>query len=326
MKFLLEAVTFALVIVILNTCLFQERQEIVGRVHSELEPHKLPTKHLPNAIQIHDKVISGGLPDGEQAFRELKALGVKTIISVDGAKPEVAIARRYGMRYVHLPHGYNGILPERVRELAKAVRDLEGPIFIHCHHGKHRSPAAAAVACVSTGMIEASSSLAMLKLAGTNENYRGLFESVASASRLPDAMLNALPVNFPELAKLPPLTEAMVELDHTHDHLRQIAAAGWQTLPDHPDLDPAHEALLLKEHFTEMLRMEFVSKQPDGFQTMLKESESDARQLETAIRKWNGPVKSITVPTSMIEPFHRIGENCATCHRQYRDLPIGGAK
>ena len=326
MKSLFDAIALTLVIVILNACLSQERQEIVGRVHSELEPHKLPTKHLPNVIQIHDKVISGGLPDGEQAFRELKALGVKTIISVDGAKPEVAIARRYGMRYVHLPHGYNGILPERVQELAKAVRDLEGPIFIHCHHGKHRSPAAAAVACVSTGMIEPSSSLAILKLAGTNENYRGLFESVASASRLPDAMLDALQVNLPELAKLPPLTQAMVELDHTHDHLRQIAASGWQTLSDHTDLDPAHESLLLKEHFTEMLRMEFVSKQPEGFQTMLKESESDARQLETAIRKWNGPVKSETVPASIVEPLHRIGENCATCHRRYRDLPIGGAR
>ncbi len=326
MKSLFEAIAFALVVVLSNACLSQERQEIVGSAHSKLEPHKLPTKHLPNAIQIHDKVISGGQPDGEQAFHELKGLGVKTIISVDGAKPEVALARRYGMRYIHLPHGYNGILPERVQELAKAVRDLEGPIFIHCHHGKHRSPAAAAVACVSTGMIEASSSLAILKLAGTSENYRGLFESVASARRLPDAMLDALQVNLPELAKLPPLTEAMVELEHTHEHLRQIAALGWQTLPDHPDLDPAHEALLLKEHFTEMLRMEFVSKQPEGFQAILKESESDARQLEAAIRKWIGPVKSTTVPASIVEPFHRIGENCATCHRRYRDLPIGGAK
>ena len=122
------------------------------------------------------------------------------------------------------------------------------------------------------------------------------------------------------------MAEAMVELDQTHDHRRQIAAAGWQTLPDHPDLDPAHEALLLKEHFTEMLRMEFVSKQPEGFLTILKESESDARQLEADVRKWNGPSQPNTVPASIVESLRRIGKNCATCHQQYRDLPIGGKR
>ena len=326
MRSLFATIAFTLVIVDLNACLAQERQDNVGLAKSNFEPRKLAMVHLPNAIQIHDKVISGGLPDGDQAFHELKALGVKTIICVDGAKPEVALARKYGLRYVHLPHGYNGIQPERVEELAKAVRDLEGPIFIHCHHGKHRSPAAAAVACVSTGMIEASSSLAILKLAGTNENYRGLFEAVASARRLPDAMLDALQVNLPESAKLPPMAEGMVELQHTHDHLKQIAASGWQTLPDHPDLYPAHEALLLKEHFTEMLRLEVVAKQPEAFRKMLKESESDAQQLEAAIRQWNRSDRSNSIPASIAEPFQRIGTNCTNCHRQYRDLPIDGAK
>ena len=27
---------------------------------------KLPTKHVPNAIKVHPKVISGGLPEGEK--------------------------------------------------------------------------------------------------------------------------------------------------------------------------------------------------------------------------------------------------------------------
>src|SRR4029450_3386404 len=52
-------------------------------------PRKLDAKHLPNAYQIHGKVISGGQPDGEEAFQELAKLGVQTIISVDRATPEV---------------------------------------------------------------------------------------------------------------------------------------------------------------------------------------------------------------------------------------------
>ena len=104
---------------------------------------------LPNAYRLHPRVISGGQPEGEQAFARLKELGVKTVISVDGARPEVELARKYGLRYVHLPHGYDGVPDERASELAKAVRDLPGPVYIHCHHGKHRSPAAATVACVA---------------------------------------------------------------------------------------------------------------------------------------------------------------------------------
>ncbi len=322
----IATIAFTLVIVMVNSCAAQERRDVAGLANSKFDPRKLETILLKNAIQIHDKVISGGQPEGEQAFRELKELGVKTIISVDGARTEVALARKYGLRYVHLPHGYNGILPERAQELAKGVRDLEGPIYVHCHLGKHRSPAAAAVACVSAGLIEPESTMAILRLAGSNENYRGLFQSVASARRLPDSMLDALQADFPESAKLPPMTTAMVELERTHDQLKQIAASGLQTLPDHPDLDPAHEALLLSEHFTEMLRMQVVAEQPEAFRTMLKASESDAQQLEAAIRQWNRPAISNTVPESIIEPFRRISENCATCHRHYRDLPIDGAK
>ncbi|HUG68092.1 MAG TPA: hypothetical protein VMM76_10080 [Pirellulaceae bacterium] len=60
------------------------------------EPEKLPTEHLPNAVRVHDKVISGGLPAGDAAFAELRAMGVKTIISVDGAKPDVKTATKHG--------------------------------------------------------------------------------------------------------------------------------------------------------------------------------------------------------------------------------------
>src|SRR5690349_9452889 len=70
---------------------------------------KIDTRHLPNAVRIHAKVFSGGLPDGEAGFAELQELGIKTVISVDGAKPDVATAKKHGLRYVHMPHGYDGV-------------------------------------------------------------------------------------------------------------------------------------------------------------------------------------------------------------------------
>ena len=81
----------------------------VGQSLQESGPKKLASKHLPNAIQVRSGVISGGLPEGPAAFAELRDLGVQTIISVDGAKPDLDLAKEFSMRYVHIPHGYDGI-------------------------------------------------------------------------------------------------------------------------------------------------------------------------------------------------------------------------
>lgn len=285
-------------------------------------PRMLKSAHLPNAIQIHEKVISGGLPDGEEAFQELQDLGIKTIISVDGARPDLELAKKHGLKYVHLPHSYDGVPEQRGYELAKAVRDLEGPIYIHCHHGKHRSPAAAAVACITAGLIEPAMASGILQLAGTNPNYRGLYESAESARKLDAAVLDALKADFPESAELTPMAEAMVYLEHTQDRVKMIAAAGWKSPPSHPEIIPAQEVLLLKEHFTELLRAESLATEPQGFQAMLRESESAAKDLEAALMNWNASGAALPIPNALPASFEKIAKNCVACHTQYRDVPL----
>lgn len=280
-------------------------------------PQRVEAAHLPNAYRIHPKVISGGLPEGEAAFRELRDLGIKTIISVDGAKPDVELANKYGMRYVHVPHGYDGISEQRARELAKAVRDLPGPIYIHCHHGRHRSPTAAAVACVGAGLLPAEAAPAVLQAAGTGKNYRGLHHAAQTAKRFDDALLDALQAEFPAQARIPPLAEAMVELDKTFEHMRHIEAAGWSVPEDHPDLDPAHESLLLVEHFTEMLRTEEVQQQPAQFLEWLRASEHAAQQLHNLLEQ--GDADPAQRATTLLARIHGL---CSECHQQYRDVPL----
>jgi protein tyrosine phosphatase (PTP) superfamily phosphohydrolase (DUF442 family) len=276
---------------------------------------KIDAKHLPNPIRIHDKVISGGLPEGDSAFAELKSLGIKTVISVDGAKPDVATAEKYGMRYVHLPHGYDGIPEQRAKELAKAVRDLPGGVYIHCHHGKHRSPAASAVACVGAGLIGISDAVNVLKVAGTSESYRGLFQSAAEAHPLDKALLDELKSDFPASAKLPEMAEAMVAIEHVHDRLKAIEKAGWKVPADQPDLIPDHEALLLREHFTEFLRTKELQSEPEKFQQLAKEGEAAAQALEDALKS-----KPNTETASKL--FLAVSNNCKACHQTFRDVPL----
>jgi protein tyrosine phosphatase (PTP) superfamily phosphohydrolase (DUF442 family) len=278
-------------------------------------PRKLAVQHLPNAIQVHPRVISGGLPAGSEAFEELVRLGVKTIISVDGAKPDVALAKLHGMRYVHLPHGYDGIPDSRVKELAKAIRELPGPIYIHCHHGQHRSPAAAAAGCIAAGLIQRDAAESLLNIAGTSENYRGLFMVARETKRIDDATLQTVASDFPEVAQIPPLATSMVAIERTHDYLNQMSEAGWKPSRKHPDLDPPHEVLLLREHFTELLRSDEVKSKSERFAQYLRESETAANDLESILRQ---PL-NIDLATTI---FQRISERCMSCHREFRDAPL----
>src|SRR5262249_601182 len=64
-------------------------------------PAEYPGLH--NVFRLTERLYSGSSPEGEEGFLSLQRLGIKTIISVDGARPEVERARKLGLRYVHLP-------------------------------------------------------------------------------------------------------------------------------------------------------------------------------------------------------------------------------
>jgi protein tyrosine phosphatase (PTP) superfamily phosphohydrolase (DUF442 family) len=285
-------------------------------------PQRIASENLPNAIRLTAKVISGGQPNGEAGFRELQEMGIKTIISVDGAKPDIALAKKHSLKYVHLPHGYDGIPENRIRDLAVAVHQLPGPIYIHCHHGKHRSPTAAAVACVANALLAQADAVEVLKLAGTGENYRGLFQTANSARRLSDKSLEGARIDFLETAELPPLADAMVAIEHIHDRLKSMSKNDWSWPADQSESDPPHEALLLREQFTELIRLQDSSGYREEFFQLLRQSEAAATELENALRAKVGTDSGGDDPFRTNQAFALVTRNCMECHRLFRDVPI----
>src|SRR5262249_10275117 len=139
---------FLLVLVTLGAIPQQHQADAPGEQRAQ--PERIDAPGIENAFRLSPRLLSGGQPEGEMGFETLKRLGVKTVISVDGSQPDVEAARRNGLRYVHLPVGYDGIPRDQAILLVAAIRDLPGPVFVHCHHGKHRGPAAAAVCALAT--------------------------------------------------------------------------------------------------------------------------------------------------------------------------------
>lgn len=288
-----------------------------NQAHQAWDPEHLQLSNLPNAYRLNAKVISGGEPNGEAGFQELSKLKIKTVVSVDGVRPQLELAKKYGIQYVHLPLGYGRISDQRVTELVKVVRGLSGPIYFHCHHGLHRSPTAAAVASVGAGIMKPSNATAVLDLVGTGKQYQELYDSAANAKRVDDSVLDAMPDSFPKVAIVEPFAIRMAQLERTYDRLVRTQQSNWKPSQVQPEMQPAYEALLLREHFAELLRMEETHVQPEEFGMLMEQCHTAAEHLELQLRslKGQGQFSFDAIESS----FKLIASSCVKCHEKYRE-------
>jgi hypothetical protein len=269
--------------------------------------------HLHNAHVVTSKVVSGAQPDGEASFIALQQLNIKTIISVDGAKPNVELARKYGMKYIHLPIGYDGVGEAQGKAIAKAINESPGTVYVHCHHGRHRSAAAVAVACVYNGQLKPEQAESVLKTFGTGANYLGLWKDAREARPVDAKELAELQVEFVEVAEIGDIVAAMIAIDQRWDHLKLSQAINFGPPPDHPDVNPPHEALQLQEHFQEIARFEESEAKPAGFKQMLAESQQQARALHIALSATPQNLEAANAA------YKSIAASCTACHKAYRD-------
>jgi protein tyrosine phosphatase (PTP) superfamily phosphohydrolase (DUF442 family) len=282
------------------------------------KPAELPGLH--NLFRVSEKLYSGSAPEGEPGFRSLRELGIRTVITVDGARPDVAMARRYGLRYVHLPFGYDGCPMPRALEIVRAVRDLPGPIYLHCHHGQHRSPAAAALVHIALDGASNAEAVAFMRRAGTDPVYRGLYGGAASFRRPTAAEIDRASPQFPETAPVPLLMEAMVRIDDRFAALQRIRKSGWQPLAGEPDRDPAHEALQLKELFHELQRTGAIRPpfgghpgRPRDFRDWMSEAENGSAAIEASLRAADRDRAGVALG--------QLSAACGACHAHYRNVP-----
>ena len=274
-------------------------------------PRELPGLH--NVVSYtgsgSEAFYSGSAPEGDAGFDALVKLGIKTVISVDGATPDLARAKARGLRMVHLPIGYDGFDDARKAELVRAVRDLPKPIYLHCHHGKHRSASAAGAVAVSLRWMTNEAAAARMKVSGTGVGYRGLWSCVAKASPMDAATIDAARGDFPEQTKPESLVASMVAIDEALDNIQFAVAATDSAKRGASAADAAKIADLLRilEKDESVERM---AKSVD-FRALLRASSTQAGALEKLL----GEGSSAGVPDAV----GRLRESCKDCHVKHRD-------
>jgi protein tyrosine phosphatase (PTP) superfamily phosphohydrolase (DUF442 family) len=272
-------------------------------------PTELPGLH--NVVAYTSELYSGAQPEG-LGLETLAAMGFRTIVSVDGAQPAVEAAEALGMRYVHLPIGYDGIDEARKLELARAVRDLPGPIYVHCHHGKHRSAGAAAAISRALGMLDEEHAKARMKVSGTAADYKGLW-ACASETALADAgALDAASNAFPSRWKSSGLVQLMVDIDFALDNVKLVEKAAWSVPAQHPDLVPAAEVGRIAHYLRELEDDGDVKAKGAEFLASLRASREAAERLEKSLL-------DKAAPDALAADMKTLASSCKSCHIKFRD-------
>ena len=260
---------------------------------------------IHNLIRVNDWLYTGSEPEAEPGFQTLHDLGIRTVITVDGTKPDLARAGERGIRYVHIPIGYNAIPQERVLQIAKAMQSLPKPIYLHCHHGKHRGPAAiAAIQLCLDPSFTPEQAEGWMTQAGTDPRYKGLFELPRTLKRPTTEDLDRVSSEFPSVNRVADLAKWMVEIDATWDKLKAAQAAGW--------INPAAsagDAVLLIEQYREVKRLPLPQKQ--GFAKYRETAEAEASKLEHALR--------VSDTKGATAAFLAGKSVCQKCHDDFRD-------
>lgn len=274
-------------------------------------PRILTSTNYSHLVQVTPRIFSGSEPDGDAAFAELARLGIRSLISVDGAQPAIETARKHGLRYVHLPFGYDAIPSNRVAELVFAATEVPGPIYLHCHHGQHRGPAAVAIICLATEGWTPEQAIRWLRQAGTSPDYRGLYRAVTEFKPPTPSQLQ-LVQSLPEVSKASTLVEEMVALEEHWERLKQIRKNGWKEAPRDPDQSFSEEATLLWEHFQELRRLPENADRPVDYRDKLDSAEQAAQALRTALT-------AQAAAESLEAPFQHLKQSCTSCHQVYRN-------
>ena len=273
------------------------------------KPVDLPGLH--NVVAYVDGLYSGSAPEGP-GLETLANMGIRTIVSVDGAQPEAEAAEKLGLRYVHLPIGYDGMSEARKLELARALRDLPGPMYVHCHHGKHRSAGAAAAMAISLGRLTPEGAALRMKVSGTAPEYKGLWACASDTTVASEAALDGASNAFPTHFKTTGMVQAMVEIDYAIENLKEIEKASWTTPVSHPDLVPAAEVGRISHLLRELESDPETKRESAEFHELLRAGRATADALEQGLL-------ARETPEELGKRMKALGQSCKDCHSRYRN-------
>ncbi|MEB3285695.1 MAG: dual specificity protein phosphatase family protein [Candidatus Sericytochromatia bacterium] len=113
------------------------------------EPGWEPTRRredLGHFFKVDNQLYRGQQPT-DQGLAQLRDLGIRHVVYLHFNKKQAShekeLVERLGMKFTHIPMSW--ILPPKQEQvdswLKLTLNDQEGPVFVHCQHGRDRTGA-----------------------------------------------------------------------------------------------------------------------------------------------------------------------------------------
>lgn len=266
---------------------------------------------LHNVFVLSKNIISGSEPHGREGLASVAKLGVKTVISVDGQVPDAEEARALGMRYVHLPIQYKQIAQDEWMALTKTFRECTPPFYVHCFHGQHRGPTAAAVGRRTLDAANAEQAIAEMRhWMGTAQMYEGLYSTILTHAVPSASSTAAFTFAFPEAQRPDGIAEHMTHIARAHDALKALNKLGWKADAEHPDLDAGNEARKL------VAQMD--ANWAQDAEPLLAGLADEQRTATTAAHALLQSLEKKDLAAASAA-FLRVDSSCKACHQQFRN-------
>jgi len=115
----------------------EEQRAATTRPANWAVPIQLPG--LPNLHKVSDDLYRGAQPTAE-GFRELRKLGIKTVVNLRSDHSDAQEIKGLGLEYVSIPtHAWHPETEDLVRFLKVVADPTKTPVFVHCQHGADRT-------------------------------------------------------------------------------------------------------------------------------------------------------------------------------------------
>jgi protein tyrosine phosphatase (PTP) superfamily phosphohydrolase (DUF442 family) len=266
---------------------------------------------ISGLLELEDGIYTGAAPADAAGFAALAELGVNTVVCVDSVQPDVELAAEYGLSYIHIPVDYDEINEHALLSIKRMIVERPDDVFyIHCHHGKHRGPAVAAIAWRQRSGCSSASSLRVLEMAGTSKDYPGLWSSVSNwqDSNVPEEQWPALHA----VAQIESFAGGMAKLDRNWDRIKLLHKNNWKVPASHPDLVVVNEALQTRDLLrgcADDIPLELVGD--IDFEKRINKSVALADDMYQAL---------VNKKSEAVEDrYKELKSSCVYCHRKYRN-------
>lgn len=282
------------------------------------------TAKAPSVERLHDseignliavdglrRVLSGAAPQSASDFAELKARGVGLLVCVDGTIPNEVLAKEHGISVVHLPLGYDEVSNHVAVALGRLIHQADSKVFIHCHHGRHRGPAAAMAGCITAGLREPTDTDPVLSAAGTAKRYQGLYASVRSLKPLSTSSLDRPPSGISSAVQPAPLVDIMLKLSASMAKIDQFVATGLdrpgESKENSDDDSLLRESVQLEELLRELGR-------DVAWSSLTGDAIASAGRLRELVENKQNPA-----PEQLSRHLRDLRNRCDACHKTHRD-------